>query len=150
MGDGARKRQQVLDQVAAAAALRCDQFQALHRLVMFFPRDLAGSHPLPQQFRISQNPGERIIDFVRHHRRHLSDRRHLLHMQHVIVGAFEFLCLLLHAVFQRLGPGNDLFIRRAQLQAHAVEGVGQVADFILRSHLDLITEFALGQMSVPS
>jgi len=107
---------------------------------------LSRSHPLPNQLGIRENPGERIVHLVRYHGRHLADGRHSLRVQQMIVGAIEFPRLLLDAIFQRLGPGNDFFVRGAQLQAHFVEGMRQVAHFVMRLHLDLVAKIPLGKM----
>ena len=79
---------------------------------------------------------------MRHYRRHFPDRRHSFYVQHVIVSALQLRRLLFNTIFQSLRPIDDFFIGDAQLQTHVVEGTSQVADFVLRSHLDLVTEFA--------
>ncbi len=145
-GRGSREAEQVLDEIATAAAFGSDQVETLHRLFVFLVFGLTRRDPPSDQLGVSKNPKERVVYLVRHHRRHLADGSHLFHVQHVIVGAIEFICLLLDAIFERFGPGDDFFVGRAQLEAHAVEGTSQVANFVLGAHFDLVPKFAFGKM----
>ena len=82
---------------------------------------------------------------MRQHGRHLADRGHLLGVQRVLVGALEFPRLLLDALFEGVGPGHVLVVLRLQLAAHAVEGAGEFADFVVGLHFNLIAQVARSQ-----
>ena len=82
---------------------------------------------------------------MRQHRSHLADGGHLLGMQRMLVGALEFARLLLDPLFKSMSPGDVLVVLRVQPEAHVIEGGGEVTDFVVGVHFNLIAEIARGQ-----
>ena len=90
--------------------------------------------------RICQNSRERIVDLVRDHRGHLADGGHLLDVQHVLMRLLQLARLLFDAFFQGAGPGGNFSLRHLQAVAHLVEGMRQLAHFVMRVNRDLIAQ----------
>ena len=71
---------------------------------------------------------------MRDDRGHLADGGHLLHVQHALVRLLQLARFFLDALFQGAGPGGDFGLSNLQPAAHVVEGLRQLAYFIMGVH----------------
>ena len=86
---GARKGQEIFDQVATAPAFIGNQVQALFRIFLLGGFGFTALNPFLEKPGVGQNAGEGIIDLMCNNGGHFADCGHLLNMQHVLMGSLH-------------------------------------------------------------